>query len=167
MNDSRVCNIDYDNELNKRLEKRISQSSAIEPQYDPRPICTKYTDFNTYNMPNAPKLLNYKEYNPTKDYYTGDKKPQVNYYFNNIDIEHRLRNQFFALQKNDKAFFVPDVNSSLYTNEKDLIKYNIDKSKSNNLTKIDNVLSNNNCKLDKILAPNIFNNTTKSNIIKL
>ena len=39
MNESRVCNINYDNELNKRLEKRILQSSAIEPQYD-RPICT-------------------------------------------------------------------------------------------------------------------------------
>lgn len=168
MNESRVCNINYDNELNKRLEKRILQSSAIEPQYDPRPICTKYTDFNTYTKLDTPKnILNYKEYNPTKDYYTGDKKPQINYYFNNIDVEHTLRNQFFALQKNDKAFYIPDIKSSLYTHENNITKYNINKSYNNNITKIENIKTNNNCNIDKILAPNIFNNSTKSNIVKL
>lgn len=164
MKNSRVCNIEYDNELNLRLQKRYFLDKSIEPQFEPRPESTKYTDFNTYKQLPEIKAINYEIYDPNKTMYTGTRKPQINYYFDNIDIENKLRNQFFALQKNDKAFYIPDVNSSLYRNTDDsIVKYDIKKSNENNLKNVDNI-SSSTYKCNNILETKLFNNVTKNNV---
>ena len=43
----KVCNIEYDNTLNKRLHQRIFPSQELQPNFDPRTIPTKYTHFMT------------------------------------------------------------------------------------------------------------------------
>ncbi len=163
MKNSRVCNIKYDNELNTRLENRYFTDKSIEPQFGPRPESTKYNDFNTYSELPKVELFKYDTYDPTKTMYTGTRKPQINYYLDNIDVEHKLRNQFFALQKNDKAFYIPDVNSSLYTNDESIVKYNINNSNKINLKTVNDISSSyNNC--NKVLETKIFNNPTKNNV---
>lgn len=163
MKNSRVCNIKYDNELNTRLENRYFTDKSIEPQFGPRPESTKYNDFNTYSELPKVELFKYDMYDPTKTMYTGTRKPQINYYLDNIDVEHKLRNQFFALQKNDKAFYIPHVNSSLYTNDESIVKYNINNSNKINLKTVNDISSSyNNC--NKVLETKIFNNPTKNNV---
>ena len=41
----KVCNIDYDNQLNTRMNKSYYPSKELQPNFDPRPISTKYTHF--------------------------------------------------------------------------------------------------------------------------
>ena len=41
----KVCNIEYDNALNTRLHERIFPSQELQPNFDPRPVPTKYTHF--------------------------------------------------------------------------------------------------------------------------
>ena len=164
MKNSRVCNINYDNELNIRLNKRYFVDKSIEPQFEPRSESTKYTDFNTYKQLPKIETLKYEIYDPTKTMYTGTRKPQINYYFDNIDIENKLRNQFFALQKNDRAFYIPDTKSSLYKNDDNsIVKYDIKKTNENNLKEINNISSSlYNC--NNILETKLFNNVTRNNV---
>lgn len=104
-------NIDYDNELNKRLEFRNIPSAPLQPLYDIRPISTKYTVFQTADPPTEP--INQYAYDPYKIFNPGDRAP-VDYYMKKIDVESRLRSQFFSIQKSSQSVFVPEFNSQLY-----------------------------------------------------
>ena len=52
MNQGRSVNLDYDNELNKRLEIRYKPSESLQPLYDFRPVSTKYTHINNKHIVN-------------------------------------------------------------------------------------------------------------------
>jgi hypothetical protein len=104
-------NIDYDNELNLRLSKRNIPSSPLQPLYDIRPVSTKYTLFHTVDK----KEPQNTDYNYNNVFNPGFRAPP-NYYFQNIDRESILRNQFAALQKSDQSVYVPELNSNLYEN---------------------------------------------------
>ena len=41
----KVCNIEYDNELNVRLNTRYFPSQELQPNYNPRPASSKYAFF--------------------------------------------------------------------------------------------------------------------------
>ena len=60
-----ICNIEYDNTLNKRLNSRIFPSAQLQPNFDMRPVSTKYTKFfvEPLNEPNEDKMQ-YKYFNP-------------------------------------------------------------------------------------------------------
>jgi hypothetical protein len=106
-------NMNYDNELNKRLENRNVPSGPLQPLYDIRPISTKYTLFHSIDekLPPTPQYT----YDPYKIFNPGDRAP-IDYFIKNIDIETKLRSQFFALQKSPQALYVPEINSQLYEN---------------------------------------------------
>jgi hypothetical protein len=105
-------NIDYDNELNKRLETRNVPSAPLQPLFDLRPTMTRYTWFQTVD-PKMPGQVNYP-YDP-KEVFNPGRGP-VSYFMQNVDTESTLRNQFFALQKSPQKEYVPELNSSLYEN---------------------------------------------------
>ena len=52
-------------------------------------------------------------YNVQNTFNPGNKAPGAGF-FNNVNTESLLRNQFFALQKSDQSVYVPPSNSDLY-----------------------------------------------------
>ena len=107
--------MEYEDELNSRLERRWLPSTSLQPLYDIRPASTKYTSFQSVNkdkVANVP-LMTYVEYSPNV-FNPGNRAP-VEYYMKSIDVESNLRSQFMALQKSDQASYVPEVSSELYT----------------------------------------------------
>ena len=147
-----ICNIDYDNELNKRLQTRIFPSQSLPPLYDDRPVSTKYSFFQIVEekQPSITELHKYNTYSPSSTFNPGNRGP-VDYFINNVDTESVLRNQFMALQKSNKAIYVPELTSDLYMNS-----YNYKK------TYTETKCTTNTC--NKELAPNTFHNFTRYNL---
>ena len=119
MNQSHVDNLDYDNELNKRLENRNTPSAPLQPLYDIRPVATKYTMFHTVDKPQQlhPQYKSRYQteyiYDQHQMFNPGDRAP-VDYFIKNVDVESKLRSQFFALQTSPQAVYIPELNSQLY-----------------------------------------------------
>jgi len=106
--------MEYEDELNHRLERRWLPSTSLKPLYETRPTSTKYTCFQTVDEPrkvNVP-LMNYQEYS-SNIFNPGNRAP-VDYYMKSVDVESTLRSQFMALQKADQASYMPDLSSELY-----------------------------------------------------
>ena len=106
-------NFDYDNELNKRLENRNTPSEPLQPLFDFRPLSTKYTIMHGFDKPI--QRVEQKTYNPYQVFNPGDRAP-IDHFMRNVDVESKLRSQFFALQNAPQAVYVPELNSQLYEN---------------------------------------------------
>jgi len=107
-------NLDYDNELNKRLENRNTPSGPLQPLFDIRPVATKYTMFHTVDTKINSTGPQYS-YDPYQTFNPGDRAP-IDYFIRNVDVESTLRSQFFALQQSPQAVYIPELNSQLYEN---------------------------------------------------
>lgn len=109
-------NLNYDNELNKRLENRNKPSSPLQPLYEFRPVSTKYTVFHKVDkIKHIETQTSQYIYDPSQIFNPGDRGP-IDYFMRNVDVESTLRSQFFALQKSQQTVYVPDLNSQLYDN---------------------------------------------------
>ena len=158
----KVCNLKYDNQLNERLNHRYFPSQELQPNFDPRPISTKYSHFMTQDPPvqSSTELRNYPEYKTSQVFYTGNAKAPVQHALQNVDVDSLLTNRFMALQKNDKAFYIPPSQSELYSlsskirdkPKSQLFEFNV--SKKINMDKCE-------------LAPKQFNNSTRYNLKNL
>lgn len=107
--------MEYEDELNHRLERRWLPSTSLKPLYETRPTSTKYTCFHYVDEPkrvNVP-LIDYQEYS-SNVFNPGNRAP-VEYYMKSVDVESKLRSQFMALQKSDQAVYIPDFSSEIYT----------------------------------------------------
>ena len=157
-----VCNIDYDNELNKRVNTRYFPSQELTPNYDPRPISTKYSHFMIKDPPlvSSIPLRTYPEYRTSNVFFPGNRKAPVQHALQQVDVESLLGNRFMALQKNDHAFYIPALQSDLYKHHSSLknkptkTEYTFQPSLVKNVDK---------CKL----APLTFNNSTRYNLKNL
>jgi hypothetical protein len=110
-------NIEYDNELNLRLQKRNIPDTQLRPLFDFRPTPTKYTHFGMvedYKKSTEP-LFTYADYSPSTNF-NPSHKGTTEFYLKSIDQESKLQNRFMALQKSDQAVYVPELSSSLYEN---------------------------------------------------
>ncbi len=106
--------MDYEDELNSRLEKRWQPSVSLKPLYDFRPSSTKYTWFQTVDECNlSTDIKEYPEYN-SKVFNPGQRAP-VEYFMKSVDVESKLRSQFMALQKSSQAVYIPELTSDLYS----------------------------------------------------
>tara|TARA_Y100000389_G_scaffold100824_1_gene97542 strand:- start:8666 stop:9172 length:507 start_codon:yes stop_codon:yes gene_type:complete len=161
-----LCNYNYDNELNKRINTRYFPSQEIQPNFDPRPLSTKYSLLltppnNEHVQSNTHHLRDYKYFDPQKTFYTGNRAPPGSYFFDNINTETILRNQDKILTKYNDNSYIPGKNSELYTNiagfvDNDAMTHSIIKGKYRGT---DNKKCN--------LAPNVFFNTTRMNVKKI
>jgi hypothetical protein len=145
-------NIEYDNELNKRINTRHIPSQHLKPLYEVRPISTKYSFFQTVDerIHSTVPLLDYNMYS-TEVFNPGSRAP-VDFYMREIDTETKLRNQFMALQKGNQSAYVPELNSTLYNYP---LAEKVDKYSKTECTS----------KLAPVnLAPNAFHNTTRMNL---
>ena len=107
--------MDYEDELNHRLDKRYLPSTPLKPLYDFRPLSTKYTLFKSTDeeLQSKESLKQYSEYSQ-KVFNPGNRAP-VDYYMKSVDVESKLRSQFMAIQKSSQSAYIPELTSDLYT----------------------------------------------------
>ena len=104
-------------ELNERISYRNMPSSQLQPQFDIRPLSSKYA-----KMPIVDRHVNHTvpiNVIPTYDIETtfnpGTAQAPWSGFATNINNESRLRNQFFALQNGGgQSCYIPANNSELY-----------------------------------------------------
>jgi hypothetical protein len=107
-------------ELNARIQSRFIPDNALRPNYDPRPVSTKYALFPTIDRKTPSEKLSTKYLDglgvtspPTSPSFY----PLINNspFIRNIDTETILRNQTVAIQNGiGQSVYVPSSNSDLY-----------------------------------------------------
>ena len=110
------CNKERTDELSRRIASRNIPSSPLQPQYSVRPISTKYDMMSIVDR--RPKssvpLQSYPVYNIESTFNPGSSVAPWSGYASEVDDESRLRNEFFALQRNAKAKYIPSTKSDMY-----------------------------------------------------
>jgi len=107
------------NELNDRIKGRQFSDQPLQPNYDPRPVPTKYSHFPIIERRKTAAietpLAKYLDYSPETNFAPISGKGTVDGFLRNVNTESTLRNQYFALQKGaDQAVYVPSSSSNLY-----------------------------------------------------
>jgi hypothetical protein len=98
-------------QINRKSYAHQILPQPIENKFDPRPQETRHVKF--------PALVNKSEFNMVNPntqlaYVPNAQQGTFVGFSSHIDDETILRNQTFALQKSDKAAYIPDSNSDLY-----------------------------------------------------
>lgn len=105
-------------ELNRRVIDRISTDAPLQPNFDPRPVATKYSLFPIIDRRATPKESIYKtpQYDPQGKFYSNLEKGPVDGFLSNINLESSLRNQYHALHRGGapQSTYVPSSDSDLY-----------------------------------------------------
>jgi hypothetical protein len=106
-------------ELNDRIFARGFPDIPLAPNFDPRPIPTKYSLFPIVNRrtPANVNITNYINHNVELNFNPGTQRAPPNGFFDNVDVETTLRNQNTAMQHGAyQGVFIPSSNSDLYKN---------------------------------------------------
>lgn len=112
----RYQNMERLQELDHRILSRfVPEGGPLPPNFGPRPAMTKYALFPMLDnrMPTTiPIQPNYGQENTS---FSPNENGPVAGFHRNVDIETELRNQVYALQKNeDQTAYVPSSTSDLY-----------------------------------------------------
>ena len=106
----KLCNLESQNEINKRILERNTSIFVSNNQLSCRPTATKYT------LPTlSTESTNDCCYLPRVE---TKGKTSVSYqdYASNVEDESILRNQIFALQNCPKRAYIPSSTSNMYVN---------------------------------------------------
>lgn len=112
-----VGQMDRTEELNNRISQRIISDVDMQPNFDPRPISTKYSLLPVVDSyaRSTEAFKPYLDYHSEIMFYPGDRKAPVNGILNKIDLESDLRNQNYLLEKYDLGNkYIPSLESDLY-----------------------------------------------------
>lgn len=104
-------------DINGRMEQRHYSDTPLNPNYNPRPISTKYTHLQVYQSrkPANETLLKYPEFETQTNFYPGSQNAPFAGYSNSVDLETILRNQTTKLQHGaEQSVYIPSSNSDLY-----------------------------------------------------
>jgi hypothetical protein len=105
-------------ELNTRIQDRQIPDRPLAPNYDPRPVPTKYSLFPVVDRRVIPKEpLDNKLYldNNDSNFYVSSKFGPPTNFLKNVNVETALRNQGVALQHGaEQGVYVPSSDSDLY-----------------------------------------------------
>lgn len=104
-------------ELNDRINVRNVPGTPLKPNYDPRPVPTKYAQFPMINRraPAYEPVINFLDHNVSVNFNPGNNRAPPAGYSNQVDTENVLRNQFFANQNGaGQHVYIPSSNSDLY-----------------------------------------------------
>ena len=105
-------------QLNENIYIRNVPSTELKPNYTCTPVSTRYSVLpivDKREICNEP-LKTYSNYNTSDVFSPGNDGAPWNGFASNVNLESHLRNQFFALQKCDRAEFVPSTTSDLFSN---------------------------------------------------
>jgi hypothetical protein len=98
-------------ELNQRLASRNVASANPMVLFSPRPTPTKYVRMPIVNDPMPPRVKLEHRSSNVAFLPTDAKGPGA---LDWVDVESSLKNIGFALQRNDRAVYVPSSQSDLY-----------------------------------------------------
>ena len=106
-------------ELNERVSNRNIPSGPLQPQFDIRPLSTKYSMMPIFDRRPIPTVsINVlPAYNISNTFNPGNAQAAAPWagFANNINDESRLRNQFFALQRGAaQSCYIPSKYSDMY-----------------------------------------------------
>jgi hypothetical protein len=104
-------------DINDRIFSRFTPNQPLEPNYDPRPVSTKYAlfpimDRRTSSTVSIPQMANYQVEAGFAPF--GSQAP-VSGFLANVDVESKLRSQVQVLTKYGvEDEYIPASNSDLY-----------------------------------------------------
>lgn len=102
-------------ELNARIQGRQFPDNPLRPNFDPRPVPTKYSLFPVIDRKTPSRYPLQKDYLDNSGFSPATQNGPPKPYLQNIDTETILRNQTVALQHGAiQGVFVPSSNSDLY-----------------------------------------------------
>lgn len=103
-------------EINSRISERNIPSAALRPAFDVRPISSKYATMPILETRPVPtvQLNQYQPFSTEAVFNPGNAKAPWGGWAERVNVESSLRNQYFALQRNDRAVYVPNSDSDLY-----------------------------------------------------
>ena len=103
-------------DLNNRIQDRQFPDHPLEPNYQFRPVPTKYSRYPIVERRTSTKetRLKYPEYNQYGNFNPGSDIAPINGFFKNVDTETILRNQIFSLQNYPQNVYIPTSKSDLY-----------------------------------------------------
>lgn len=103
-------------EINTRIYERVIPSTALRPAYNVRPISSKYAMMPILESRPTPTVAApfYQNFSTESVFNPGNAKAPWRGWAEKVNLESSLRNQFFALQRNDRAEYVPNSSSDLY-----------------------------------------------------
>ncbi len=156
----KICNVQNDNEMSNDIRKRNIPSMSLQPQFSLRPVSTKYAHLPIVDTQISNTVPIYKKpYNVGLVFNPGNRMAPFSGFVENVDVESVLRNQFFALQKNDQAVYVPSSKSDLYVKD----QFKETKNQQHNLiTPVNNFNKTNPNTLK--LGGNLFYNHTRQDL---
>jgi hypothetical protein len=111
-----VASADRVDELSNRMFARNVPSQDLQPNFDMRPVATKYAVMPIYDQykPTTEAMRSYPAYSPHNVYNPGTSRPHFNGFASKVNVESTLRNQWFALQNAEQSVYVPSSTSDLY-----------------------------------------------------
>lgn len=103
-------------EINSRISERNIPSAALCPAFEVRPISSKYATMPILETRPVPtvKMNTFKPFYTETVFNPGNAKAPWRGWAERVNVESSLRNQYFALQRNDRAMYVPSSDSDLY-----------------------------------------------------
>jgi hypothetical protein len=103
-------------EINQRISSRNIPSAALRPAYSVRPLSSKYAMMPIIESRPVPtvQIQPYQHFTTESVFNPGNGKAPWRGWAERVNVESSLRNQFFALQRNDRAVYVPESGSDLY-----------------------------------------------------
>ena len=156
-------NIQEEKLKNDKLYGRNVPSFFLQPNFDFRPISTKYSFFqikDEYAKSNE-KINILNDYDPKNVFFPGDSKPPFSYFARNVDTETDLRNQFMALQKCDQAVYVPNSRSDLYNSTSNISSTSNEYKEPQFYKLSDQEKYQGHSKISQFKSNNLFHNNTR------
>jgi hypothetical protein len=103
-------------DLNNRIQGRQFPDYPLEPNYQFRPVPTKYSRFPIVERRASTQesRLNYPDYNQYGNFNPGSAVAPITGFLRNVDTETILRNQTFSLQNYPQNVYIPTSKSDLY-----------------------------------------------------
>ncbi len=104
-------------DLDARLFERQFPDHPLQPNFDFRPVATKYSYLPIIDRRLKPQvpIVKHGMYNTTTNFNPATSNGPVSTYLANIDLETVLQNRHVSLQHGaDQGVYVPDSSSDLY-----------------------------------------------------
>jgi len=103
-------------EINERIRDRSIPSAVLQPAYSVRPSSSKYAMMPILEQRPVPTvgIPHYQHFTTETVFNPSNAKAPWRGWAERVNLESSLRNQYFALQRNDRAEYVPNSTSDLY-----------------------------------------------------